>query len=242
MNFFKMTLAVAMAVALSACGVGEADVTMDELSTDGLSDSEAALALTQAKFQTFVGRDGQTYFHLLAGNGEKILSSEGRYLFREAVDGSSYFVLTATNGQIIGMSQMYSTASNAKRGQANVQKIVGQIVVEEMAAQSDARFSTFKGLDGRYYFHLKAINGEIVLQSQSYASKAGATGGIQSVQVNGIEAARYEVREAADGKFYFVLKAANGQIIGRGEMYESRSNAQRGVDAVVALLRGNVLR
>ncbi len=244
---------------LTACGVDQNATTPDELSTG------AAELATKGKFETFVGKDGQTYFHLLAGNGEKVLASQGyastsgaldgvasvkangaselRYLLRESSNGASYFVLTAANGAIIGTSEMYASASNATRGIATVMKVV-KATVETGAAQvqSDARFEIFKGLDGKYYFHVKAKNGEIVLQSQAYTTKASANAGVSSVQTNGGVASRYAVTPAADGSFYFVLKAANGQVIANGETYASKSNAERAVGSCVTLLTGTVLR
>ncbi len=247
---------------LTACGIDEASVGGDELASEELSGAELELVTTRAKFETFVGKDGQHYFHLLAGNGEKMLVSEGyasksgalsgintvktnavnpaRYLLREAVDGAFYFVLVAGNGQIIAVSEMYSTQSNANRGVATVQSIVKAVVDQGEALQGNARFETFKGLDGRYYFHARAVNGEIVLQSQGYTSKASATTGIASVQTNGTQAARYTVLPAADGKFYFHLKASNGRIIARGQTYETKYNAERGMQGCIELLTGPV--
>ena len=244
-----------LAVTLTACGPADAFVNDDLGET---MDAESELAATTGRFETFVGKDGEHYFHLLAGNGEKVLASQGystaaaaqgginsvasngasatRYLQREASDGSRYFVLTATNGQIIGISEMYATSAGAERGAAAVQRVVANIVSSGAAIQGDTRFETFKGLDSKYYFHLKANNGQIVLQSQGYTTKAAATNGIASVKTNGAIAARFQVRAAADGQSYFVLKAGNGAVIGRSEMYESASNAQAGIAAVIALL------
>lgn len=259
MNFSRLTLLTLAVTAISACGVGEADITVDEeLALESVSEAEAALTLTNARFQTFKGNDGQYYFHLIAGNGEKMLQSEGyttltgakngiasvktnaaietRFLPREAADGSQYFVLIAGNGQIIGVSQMYSTTSSRNRAISTVQTIAGQIVAQEAALAAPAKFQVFKGVDARYYFHAKAGNGEIILQSQGYSTKTGANNGVASVQTNGSNPARYQVREAADGKFYFVLKAGNGAVIARGQMYASKSNAERGVETSVALL------
>lgn len=243
-----------LALSLTACGPADANVDGFEGETEGVS---AELAAT-SRFETFKGNDGEFYFHLVAGNGEKVLQSQGyaslasakagidsvktngladtRYLVREAVDGSHYFVLTATNGRIIGLSEMYASKANAERGVATVQAVLKVVTATSPAAAGDTRFETFKGLDNRYYFHLKANNGQIVLQSQSYASKSGATSGINSVRSNGANVARFEVREARDGNFYFVLKATNGQIIGLSEMYESKANAERGVQTVFGLL------
>lgn len=265
MNFTRLTFLALVATALNACGVGEADINAEEdVALEGVSESETALTLTQAKFQTFVGKDGQHYFHLIAGNGQKLLGSEGyasitgakngiasvktnaandsKFLLREAADGSQYFVLAAGNGQIIAVSQMYSTTSNRNRAIDTVKTIVGQIVAQEAAVPAPAKFETFKGLDGKYYFNVKAGNGEIVLQSQGYTTKTSAQNGASSVQSNGASAARYTVLEAADGRYYFNLKATNGQIIARGQLYSTKSNAERGVDTCVTLLSAPIAR
>lgn len=46
------------------------------------------------------------------------------------------------------------------------------------------KFEVFKGTDGKYYFRLKAVNGEIIAHSQGYASKQGAYDGIASLKKN----------------------------------------------------------
>ena len=244
-----------LALAFTACG--PADATIDD--QDGaMMDAQSELAATTGRFETFVGKDGQYYFHLLAGNGEKVLASQGyasasgaqggidsvkvnglnamRFLQREASDGSKYFVLSAANGAIIGVSELYASATSSERGAATVQRVVGNIVSSGVAPAADTHFETFKGLDGKYYFHLKANNGQIVLQSQGYTTKASATNGVASVKTNGAVLGRFEVRAAADGQSYFVLKAANGAVIGRSELYVSNSNAQAGITAVYSLV------
>ena len=41
----------------------------------------------------------------------------------------------------------------------------------------------------------------------------------------------YEIRTAEDGHFYWVLKAANGEIVATSEFYTRREDAERGVKA-----------
>lgn len=260
MTFKTLIPAFAAALLFTACGMdaSEAELGMDESAE--LSSSELAVVLGTGRFETFTGRDGQYYFNLRAGNGQRVLVSEGyasssgraggiasvknngvtesRYLLREASDGSWYFVLTATNGQIIGLSEMYSTKSNAVAGMGRVQQLIKNTVAQEVAQRTADMFETFRGLDGKYYFHLRAGNGEIILQSQGYTSSSGAKSGIASVQANGVNQAMFSVLPAADGRYYFNLKAANGRIIGRSEIYETKYNAERGVTAVVRILTG----
>lgn len=44
------------------------------------------------------------------------------------------------------------------------------------------KFEIFKGSDNQWYFHLRAANGEIVLQSEGYVRKAGAQNGIKVIK------------------------------------------------------------
>lgn len=41
---------------------------------------------------------------------------------------------------------------------------------------------------------------------------------------------RYEIKEAKDGTFYWILKAANNEVLSTSETYPSREHAERGVE------------
>lgn len=47
-----------------------------------------------------------------------------------------------------------------------------------------AKFELFQDKAGQYRFNLKAGNGEVIATSESYASKASAKNGIESVKKN----------------------------------------------------------
>ena len=89
-----------------------------------------------------------------------------------------------------------------------------------------------KNEKGQFHFVLKAGNGEVILSSESYESKAAAETGIASVQKNSPSDERYDRKEAVNGKFYFNLKAANNQIIGTSQMYASSSGRDKGIESV----------
>ena len=91
-------------------------------------------------------------------------------------------------------------------------------------------FELSKSSDGQFRFTLKGDNGETVLTSELYKTKASAENGIASVKSNASNEARYERLVAANGKPYFNLKAANGQVIGSSRLYEVETSR----DAVIA--------
>ncbi len=94
------------------------------------------------------------------------------------------------------------------------------------------KFCITKGKDGKDYFVLKAGNGEVILQSQGYSSASGCENGIDSVKTNALDESKFECREAKDGRTFFVLKANNGQEIGRSQMYKTNSGCKNGMASV----------
>ena len=94
------------------------------------------------------------------------------------------------------------------------------------------KFVLKTGSNGQYYFSLKADNGQKILGSEGYTSKAACENGIESVKKNATEDSRYEKKTSTNGKYYFTLKATNGQIIGTSEMYESEAALKKGIASV----------
>ena len=86
--------------------------------------------------------------------------------------------------------------------------------------------------NGEYQFDLKATNGQVILSSEGYITKAACLNGIASVKKNAPEDGRYERKEAKNGAPYFNLKAGNGQVIGSSEMYSSEAARDNGIESV----------
>jgi uncharacterized protein YegP (UPF0339 family) len=84
----------------------------------------------------------------------------------------------------------------------------------------------------QFMFNLQAANGQVILTSERYTSRDGALAGIASVRLNAPHDGRYERRTSSAGKPYFVLKAGNGEVIGRSEMYSSAGAMENGIESV----------
>ena len=94
------------------------------------------------------------------------------------------------------------------------------------------KFTISKRKNGEYQFNLKAGNGEIILTSEGYTTKANSHKGIESVRINSQDDSRYDRRVAVNEKDYFVLKARNGEIIGKSQYYSSKSSMEIGISSV----------
>ncbi len=97
-----------------------------------------------------------------------------------------------------------------------------------------ATFVVSKGRTGKFRFNLLASNKQVILTSESYAAKASALNGVESVRKNAALDERFERKTAKDGSVYFVLLSRNGQVIGTSQMYKSGAGAAKGIASVKA--------
>jgi uncharacterized protein YegP (UPF0339 family) len=95
-----------------------------------------------------------------------------------------------------------------------------------------AKFEITTRKNGEFQFNLKASNGQTILSSEGYSTKSSAMNGIESVRKNSAREGAFEVKEAKNGQFYFLLKATNGQVIGQSEMYAAMSGLKNGIESV----------
>jgi len=94
------------------------------------------------------------------------------------------------------------------------------------------KFEVYTDKAGETRFRLKAGNGQVILVSEGYTTKAACMNGVKSVRKNAPEDKRYERKESKSGKPMFNLKAGNGQVIGTSELYESSSARDNGIESV----------
>ena len=107
------------------------------------------------KFNLKKAANGQFHFSLEASNGQPILTSElykakdsalngiesvrknavreGAFEPLTSKDGHPYFVLKASNGQVIGQSQMYTSADGCKLGMESVKRHAPDAVLVDEA-------------------------------------------------------------------------------------------------------------
>lgn len=85
--------------------------------------------------------------------------------------------------------------------------------------------------NGQFRFALRDAGGDTLLNSETYVQKSSAQNGIESVQSNSPHDGRYERKTASDGREYFNLKAANGQVIGTSPMYPTADARDAAIEA-----------
>jgi uncharacterized protein YegP (UPF0339 family) len=94
------------------------------------------------------------------------------------------------------------------------------------------KFECYKDKAGEYRFRLKAGNGENILSSEGYKSKASCDNGIASVKKNCLDEKCFDKKQTDGGKYRFNLKSTNGQVIGTSQSYDSESGCNNGIASV----------
>ena len=247
-------LALLLAGAVPACAT-------DDGSTDDLSEVDAD-STVRPSFQVWKNEAGKFYFHLEAGNGETLLTSQSyttrtsalhgllsvldngglttRYVIKAGADGQQYISLKAANGETIAFSEGYSTKSNANRAVTGfIRNIAAYLAYWDSA--SGARFQVNQGETGKFSFNLHAANGAIVLHSEAYTTEEAALNGAMSADESGITTSAFTIKAAQSGKYYFTLKAGNGEIVGTSETYATKASATRARDSVISLLKSGAV-
>lgn len=81
----------------------------------------------------------------------------------------------------------------------------------------------------KFMFNLKAGNHEVILTSELYTTKQSADNGITSCKKNSGSDDSYERKLSRSNDPYFVLKAANGEVLGTSQMYSSVAAREAGI-------------
>lgn len=95
-----------------------------------------------------------------------------------------------------------------------------------------ARYEIKPAKGGQFMFNLIAVNSQVILTSETYEAKKSAQNGIKSVAKNAGNEKRFEILKAKDGRGYFVLKASNGEVIGKSQMYKTTKGLKNGIASV----------
>jgi uncharacterized protein YegP (UPF0339 family) len=245
------SLLAALVLATGTLAVGCATQADDEVSD---ADSSSSLA---GKFDLWQANDGW-HFHLAAGNGAILLTSEAyasrtsaingvlsvetngvdsaQYSLKQAANGGYLLHLNAANNEIISFSQVYSSKSNATRAITSCVRAVTTYLDKLEANTTGARVQIEEGSTNQFRFNVFAANGQVVLSSESYTTAAAAWNGAFAVQDAAALDASFAILTATDGRFYFTLTAQNGQIVGISQMYTTKASAQAGIASVKSTL------
>lgn len=93
-------------------------------------------------------------------------------------------------------------------------------------------FKIIENKNGTFCFNLFARNGEKILTGEDYTTKAGVENNIELVKKYSFYDENFEKKATKFGKYYFVLKANNGRVIGESKEYLTEASRDNVIELV----------
>jgi uncharacterized protein len=95
--------------------------------------------------------------------------------------------------------------------------------------------------NGLLYYILQAQNGQRLLLSEGYTTKAHCTNGIEAVKMNARIESRYQKKITKNGKYNFILTAGNQMVIGISELHETAALRDKAILLVQEIAPGAIV-
>jgi len=108
-----------------------------------------------------------------------------------AAASGQYRVQFLYNSEVIVWSENYKSKASAKNAIASIQKNAPDAPTVDLSAGETGkgyRFEIEASKNGEHFVRFRARNGEIMVRSETYSSKASARNAIESVKKNGPKA------------------------------------------------------
>ena len=106
-------------------------------------------------------------------------------MYRDAAE-KFRFRLRAANNRIVAFGEAYEQRASCLNGIRSVQRNCGapveDLTVESGSKLPNPKYQVFQDAKGKFRFHLKAANGEIIAQGEGYESKEACFNGIEVVR------------------------------------------------------------
>ena len=95
------------------------------------------------------------------------------------------------------------------------------------------KFEIFKSeANDKYYFRLKARNGQVVLAGNAHDTVDAVKATIAVVTELAGDAANFKTNETATGKFTFSLRNSDDKSLGKSQAYKSEKSMKNGIVSV----------
>ena len=94
------------------------------------------------------------------------------------------------------------------------------------------RYQIIKDRDEKFYFRLRAGNGEIILKSKPFAARKEAEKGVELARAQASSSERFERKTGENGRFFFNLLAEDNEVIGTSIVYSTEQSRDMGMGIV----------
>lgn len=162
---------------------------------------------------------------------------------------SQFFLYNQSGGRFIIIGEVYKDIKQAHSAVESVKNfykteridVLDEIPSTEIREEniefdqvdevSTGKYEIYQENDA-YYIRLIASNGQVMLNSQGYASKATAKSGLNTIQ-NAIRDKNFTISRDKQNRYQFNLYSSRGQLILAGETYPAKASGVSAAHSVI---------
>jgi len=96
------------------------------------------------------------------------------------------------------------------------------------------KFVIKTGKHHQFFFDLKADNGEVIITSDAFHTKAACNSGIEALKAVVRDDNKFERMKAATEHYYFIIKGANGKQIAKSVLFPTPAERNAAIKSIEA--------
>jgi uncharacterized protein YegP (UPF0339 family) len=96
------------------------------------------------------------------------------------------------------------------------------------------KFIIRTGKHHQFFFDLKTENGDLILSSEAFHTKAACNTAIEALKAVARDDNKFDRMKSADDHFYFVIKAANGKAMVKSVLFANPADRNAAIKRVEA--------
>jgi Uncharacterized conserved protein len=101
-------------------------------------------------------------------------------------------------------------------------------------SNSMCKFVIKTGKHHQFFFDLKADNGEVIITSDAFHTKAACNSGIEALKAVVRDDNKFERMKAATEHYYFIIKGANGKQIAKSVLFPTPAERNAAIKSIEA--------
>jgi len=194
-------------------------------SKDGVMNAIDAVKRNVSDGRVEVGKDkrGLYQFTLLAKNHRKLVMSANYPTQKGAISASESFKRFAADAQIVESKEQVTSLKE-------------EIVVDKEKNNKKGGKIGVVQIGDRYYYQLKASNGEILISSDGYKSNELATNALETFK-EAMNSGTYFIEKDKRGMHQFKIYSSSGRLIVASETYSSKQNALNACNSMLSFVK-----
>ena len=193
-------------------------------SKDGVYNAIDAVKRNVVDGRVVVGSDkrGLYQFTLLAKNHRKLVMSANYPTEKGAINASESFKRFAHDAKVYEIDEQATNMKEEIQVDRSVNKKGGKIgIVNE---------------NNRFYYQLKASNGEVLICSDGYKTNDLATNALETFK-EAIKSGSFFIEKDKRGMYQFKIYSGSGRLIVAGETYPSKQNAINACNSMMSFVK-----